>query len=332
MGVLAYSNIHRMVESDYWGDMSDGTYSQSGGAVTITGRRDYSHCTLDTAATFGPTERRVATIYVRGLLRLEDNSETTGTWGVGGTGMPGGASRNTVGVGNNGTDYYPSAYEYISDHIVAAGSGGGGGGGGGAVNAGGDAARSVSYGTFPPACVYSITAPAGTGAVGNGADGSGNLTQSWQADLDYEDHIFGVSTLASGGGGGGIDSIGTGATTGTSGAGGNGGDAGGYIHIRAQVIMIEAGSSINADGGDGSPGSPASDSTNTDADCGGGGGGGGGAGGGVWILTRSIDNPALVTADGGAGGAPGAGVGTGGTGGTGGDGPDGIVAVKVLSM
>lgn len=327
MGVLCASNIHRILECGLWGDGSDGAYTQAGGTVTITGHKQYISVTLSGGAVFGPSDNRFAAISVQGLLDLTGNSHLQAR---GRDGATGGAGIVAPGIGNAGSNIGYAGETQASVHGIAGFAGiAGGGGGGGVTNRGGHAG--FGYKTTLVNYPHSI-ATRGLGGVGPGGGGSTSTTPAKFADFNYWDAPKYVGEPAAGGGGGGLDDVGTGATTAVSGAGGDGGKAGGLLNIRAQIIQIEAGSTINVNGEDGVNGTAATDATNNDGEAGGGGGGAGGGGGSVWILTRSIDRPVAVTATRGIGSSGGAGLPTGGgTGGAGGTGSDGIVAITVLT-
>ena len=127
MGVLAFSNIHRILECYLWGDGSDGTYIQAGGAVTISGPRQYTHLTLSAGATFGPADERFAAIQVQGRVSITGNSNLQARWRPG---TAGGAAVAGPAAGNPGTDLAYAA-SLLGHSTKSAGYGGSGAGGGG---------------------------------------------------------------------------------------------------------------------------------------------------------------------------------------------------------
>lgn len=315
-----------LARQSLFGSGEDGALEVDNATVNYTGRKQYTSVTLINFGYLEPTDNRFATLYVSGTLSIESGSQWAADWDA--AGRSGGASRNTVGVGNMGDGIATwHINDVVIDKIAGRSGRGAGGGGGGVTNRGGHGGPAIATQAYE----YGVIAQ-DNGQVGNGDNGAdtSTITPFANNDLGYYDVAAWVGLSGAGGGGGGIDSIGTGATTGTSGKGGNGGFGGGYLHGRIYRIEVESAGGINANARDGYDGDDATDSTNTDADCGGGGGGAGGGGGCVRILCGFIDNPGNAQANGGTGGSGGNGVGGGGNGGDGGDGADGIVAITEI--
>ena len=322
---MGFEYFGGICEIERFGTGVDGDYLQNGGVVTYTGPKHYNNGTLENNAVFGPADERVGALYGQGVLDIDATSKLQARFT---DGFVGGASRNTVGDGNNGAFYYGIVSPNVVKWTAFAGHGAPGGGGGAVQKGGSTRNQPVCIVISPQAYYLSYRA----GLVGNGVVGITPGTPIHNNDLVYHDCPFERFGLPGGAaGGGGVDSIGSGVTTGTSGKGADGGKAGGFLDIRFREIRVAAAGGINANGENGQDGDNATDSTNLDAECGGGGGSGGGSGGLITYLCETIDNPGNVQALGGTGGTGGAPVGGGGIGGTGGNGAGGIVAPCCLA-
>jgi len=219
--------------------------------------------------------------------------EAAGVGGAGG-GMPtlvsGGAGGNGNGIGAAGAagldnfSSWPSEQFLTDGHPI--GGNGGGGPGGGLGGAGGPSGALTKIAGMSPA-VGIVRHPF-------------FFSPMFAIDGGFKSSPYPLLALggAAGGGGGGEP------LTGHGGGGGGGGGYGGGLFVFARHIQVAG--KLCADGGDGGDGG--------NGTAGWGGGGGGGAGGGyICVVTKSIDNPGLVTARAGLGGTGGIGLGGNGT-------------------
>lgn len=214
-------------------------------------------------------------LFVRNTLTIRAGSHiySNGAAAAAGTG---GAARlaqlvsGTIGGGNGGNAAGTAGT--VSAYSLGGSGGAGGAGTGGAGGAGGAATDLPASETQPIMLPEAVTMRSTGRFLGPGYD-----------------YMMGG---ASGGGGGGSGAA----------PGGGGGAGGGIVMVAARTLVMEAGSFIQAIGGDGADG--------TVADAGGGGGGGGG---GISVVYRRATLAGTISAPGGAGGASGGGAGVAGT-------------------
>lgn len=310
-------------ERERFGTGVDGAYSQVGGAVSFNGEKHFTSVSISTSAVYGPTDVRGGCLYCSETLQVINTSSLESDWRIGSVG---GAGRINVGNGNNGVNVAYADVSSFEGHAKnIAGYGGRGGAGGGAnPRTGGNSGY-----TFRTDAVFESGYPSrSVGGTGVGTAGINSGPVPNHADYNYFDIAAPwVGFPGSPGGGGAIQTVGSGSPP-ASGEGAASGQAGGYLHIRAKNIIIDAGSFVTVSGSSGNNGGNAADSGGADSNCGGGGAGGGGGGGLARILCETITGTARIRSTGGFGGNGGTGVGTGSAGGNAGDGAGGIIALS----
>ena len=212
------------------------------------------------------------------LVIIARNITMAGLLSASGKGAAGGAAiSGTAGNGNPGS--------------VGIGPGGGGGGGG---------EGNATYPGDKPGGAGGKTFVAAGGAGGSGGAGGAGGAASYIGFASLTSYLELFSNIKGGGGGSGGNYTGGGTVSGAGGAGA------GCIAIFCDILTIDSGGAIRANGINGA------NASGTNA-----GGGGGGGGGAVLIGARQLINNGAVSAAGGSGGTK-SGSGTnGGAGGAG---------------
>jgi hypothetical protein len=266
---------------ELFGDASNGILTVTG-ATTVDGFKQYSFVRVD-AATLTHTVVTMSQLSKLDGLTVRSQNPiliiNAGSVSANGVGRPGGVGITGVGASGSSGGYY--------------GGEGGGGGGAGATNAGG-----TGGGLWGLPSYGSASSGLGGGAPG-GAVGAGGTSADSREAVGLAPGL--VSYLHSNGAGGGA-----GGGDGTK-KGGNGGAGGGSVRVSAPSILIDATSSVTANGVTGSDGEAGGDP----------GGGAGGAGGVVAVTGGFVNNLGTISA---LGGSHGHGVGGGKDGGNGGNG------------
>ncbi len=311
-----------------------GTVVQSADNPAFQGVRDYVEYTLPDGLTVGPAEgqwliiRAQTRITIAGIINASGKNPFVNdallngfgaSVGSGGGGGGGGGDDSTPVDGTNGGDGSDGLQWGLHGQAGSLpGAGGTAGLHGSPATAGGDGEQGTGVvGLYPPFVAAMGLWPGGplSNCLGGykGADGRAGAS----------------------GGRGGNNPAGAAA----GGAAGLGGNGGGLVILIAPEIVLAETAIIRCDGADGTDATAGTAGTaGAAADQGGNGGGGGGSGGGggcggaigMFGNAITIDDAAVLTADGGtegtgaAGGAGSAGHGGGAAGQAGGDGADGV--------
>lgn len=260
---------------ELFGDASDGILTVTG-ATNISASKQYSFVCIDGAAL---SHVAILVSQLGVFIRSQNpiliiNAGSVNVNGKGSTGRPG-----TTGAGGN-----------WGDNTGPLG-GTGAGGGGSNINAGGAGAGHQDI------VRTGFSSGGGTAGAINTAGGTGQASAAPNyKGFSVSGSGFGPSNGIGGGSGGG-DGINN---------GGDAGSAAGNAVLIAPSVLIAAGCSVTANGGNGTAGV-----------AGNAGGGGGGGGGTAIVAGGFVNNLGTISATGGTGGG---GVGTGGAGGNGGPG------------